>query len=104
MNVNEVLAPELHKPVIVYASFKGNIRVADLAEIRSLSSFTCGLKYLLCVIDVFTKHAWAKSLTNRKTKTVFDTKFFIDIVNESKRKPNELWVDQGVEFYNVLFQ
>ena len=62
-NVKDVLAQELHKPVIkkfkrrnVYARFNDNIWAADLAEVRSLSSFNCGYKYLLCVIDVFTKY------------------------------------------------
>ena len=27
-----------------------------------------------------------------------------EIVNESNRKPNKLWVDQGREFYNKLMQ
>ena len=50
-------------------------------------------KYLLCVIDVFTKYAWVKRLKNKKGKTVLDA--FIEIVNESNCKPNKLWVDQG---------
>ena len=33
-----------------------NIWSADLAEMGWLSSFSCGVKYLLCVIDVFTKY------------------------------------------------
>ena len=63
-NLNEVLPQELHKPVItkckrrkLYVRFKGNIWVADLAEMGSLSSKNRGVKYLLCVIDVFTKYA-----------------------------------------------
>ena len=28
----------------------------------------------------------------------------IEIVNEYNRKPNNLWVDQGREFYNKLIQ
>ena len=39
--------------------FKDNIWAADLAEMGSLgSSFNCGVKYLLCLIDVFTKYAY----------------------------------------------
>ena len=30
--------------------------------------------------------------------------FFIEIVNESNHKPNELWVDQGKEFCNRFIQ
>ena len=48
----------------------------------SLSSFNCGVKYLLCVIDVFT---WIKRLKSKKTKTVLNA--FIEIVNRSNHKP-----------------
>ena len=36
----------------------------------SLCSFNRGDKYLLCVIDVFNKYAWAKPLKDKKAKTV----------------------------------
>ena len=59
-------------------------------------------RYLLCIIDVFTKYAWVKPLKVKKVKTVL--KVFIEIANESNRKPNKLWFDQGREFYNKLMQ
>ena len=37
-----------------------------------------------------------KRLKDKKGKTVLNV--FTEIVNESNRKPNELWVDQGREF------
>ena len=58
--------------------------------------------YLLCFIDVFNKYAWVKPLKDKKGKTVLNA--FMEIVNESNRKPNKLWVDQGREFYNKLMQ
>ena len=67
-----------------------------------LSSKNRGVKYLLCVIDVFTKHPWVKPLADKITKTVFDC--FIGLANDSKHKPNKLWVDQGGEFYNNQMQ
>ena len=66
---------------------------ADLAEIGSLPSKNWGVKYLLCVIDVFTKYARIKPLKNKKGKTVLND--FIEIGNISKRKPNKLLADQG---------
>ena len=42
--------------------FKDNIWTADLAEMGSKSSQNRNVKYLLCVIYVFTKYAWVKSL------------------------------------------
>ena len=66
ISMNEQLNEELHKPIInifkrkVYTKFKDNIWVADLAEMGSGSSKNKNIKYLLCVIDVFTKYAWVK--------------------------------------------
>ena len=74
----------------VYARFKDSILPADLVEMGSLCSFNRGVKYL---IDVFIKHAWVKTLKDKKAKTVLYG--FIEIVNECKPKPNKLWVDQG---------
>ena len=106
----EQLAEELHKPVNkkfkirkVYVRFKGNIWAAYIAEMKSLSSKNKNVKYLLCVIDVFTKYAWVKPLKGKKGKTVVNT-FMSLIVNESNGKPNKLWVDQGRELYNKLMQ
>ena len=54
------------------------------------------IKYLLFAIDVFTKYAWVEPIKDKKGKTVLNA--FIEIVNESNRKPNKLWIDQGGEF------
>ena len=69
---------------------------------KSLSSRNKNVKYLLFVIDVFTKYAWVKPSKDKKGKAVLNA--FIKIVNESNRKPNKLWVDQGREFCNKLMQ
>ena len=109
ISVNEQLAEELHKPVIkkikrrkVYARFKDNIWAADLAEMGSLSSKNKNVKYFLFVIDVFIKYAWVKPLKDKEGNTALNA--FIEIANESNRKPNKLRADQGKEFYNTLIQ
>ena len=60
---------------------------------ESLFSKNKRVKSLSCVIDVFTKYAWVKLLKDKKGKTVLNA--FIEIVNESNHKPNELWVNLG---------
>ena len=72
MSVNKQLAEDVYKPAVktfkrrkIYARFKGNIWAADLAEIGSLSFKNKIVKYLLCVIDAFTKYAWVKPLKNK---------------------------------------
>ena len=77
----------------MYSSFKYDIWAADLAKIGSLSSKNWGVKYLLSMIDVFTKYACVEPGRHKKAKAVLHD--FIEIVNESKRKPNKLWIDQG---------
>ena len=68
---------------------------------ESLPSKNKNVKYLLCVIDGFTKYAWVKMLKDKKGKTV---NAFIEIVNESNRKPLKLYVDQGRDLYEKLMQ
>ena len=60
------------------------------------------MKHLLCVIDVFTKYAWFKPLKDKEYKTVLNA--FIEIANESNRKPKKIWVDQERQFYNKVIQ
>ena len=69
---------------------------------KSLSFKNKNVKYLLCLIDIFTKYAWVKPLKDKKGKTVPNA--LIEIVKESNCKPNKLWVDQGRECHNKLLQ
>ena len=55
---------------------------------ESLSSKNKNVKYILCVIDMFTKYAWVKPLKDKNSKTVLNA--FMKIVNESDHKPNKL--------------
>ena len=64
--------------------------------------FNCGGKYLLCLIDLFTTYSWVKPLADKKSKTVPDG--FIEIVNQSKLKPNKLYIVLGREFYSNFMQ
>ena len=104
-----ILANELHKPVIkkfnkrkVYSQFKDNIWGVDLADMQSLSRKNKGIKYLLCAIDLFSKYAFIIPLKDKKGISIADA--FNKIIKQSNRKPNEIWVDQGGEFYNKVFK
>ena len=73
VKLNEQLAKELHKPIIrnfrkrtVYSGFKGNIWSADLADVQLISKFNKGFKFLLCVIDIFSKYACVVPLRDKK--------------------------------------
>ena len=59
--------------------FKDNMWTADITEMEISSSKNGGVKYLLYVVDVFTKYAWVKILKNKNAKTALNG--FIGIVN-----------------------
>ena len=106
---NEQLADELHKPIIrkfkkrkVYSTFKDNIWGADLADMQLLSKYNKGIRFLLCVIDIFSKYAWVVPLKDKKGISI--VKAFQIILKQSNRKPNKIWVDKGSEFYNAYFK
>ena len=67
-----------------------------------ISKFNKGIKYLLCVIEIFNKYSWVIPLKNKKGDSFVEG--FQSILNKSKRKPNEIWVDHGSEFYNNKFK
>ena len=76
---------------------------ADLADMKSLAKWNDGVTYILTVIDVFSKHAWAYPVKNKGTQQVLNA--FENILLESQpRKPIRLQTDQGKEFVNKVFQ
>ena len=61
-----------------------------------------GYRYVLVVIDNFSKYGWTTPLKNKNSLTIKDS-FENNLIN-SKRKPNLLETDRGKEFYNNIFQ
>ena len=106
---SSILVDELHKPVIkkinkrkVYSQFKDNIWGVDLADMQSLSRKKKGIKYLLCAIDLYNKYPFVIPLKDKKGVSIVNA--FDKIIKQSRRKPNEIWEDQGSEFYNNVFK
>ena len=102
---NEELAEELYKPIIikfkkreVYSALKDNIWAADLAVMQLINKFNKGFKFLLSVIDIYSKYAWVVTLKDKKGASIVNA--FQSILKKSNRKPNKVWVDKGGEFYN----
>ena len=97
------LADELHKPVRrrfekrhVFAKQIDDIWAAGLVDMSSFSRSNEGYKFLLPVIDVYSKYGWIVPLKNKSGKEVASAlaKLFKIAV------PSRLWTDKGTEFYN----
>ena len=109
MPENKQLANELHKPIIrklekrrVHSTFKDNIWGVDLADMQLLSKCNKGIRFLSCVIDIFSKYAWVVPLKDKKG--ISTVKAFQSILKQSNRKPNIIRVDKESEFYNAYFK
>ena len=59
-------------------------------------------RYVLVVIDNFSKYGWTVPLKNKYAQTIKDS--FENILISSKRKPNLIESDRGKEFYNNIVQ
>ena len=72
---SQQLAEELHKPITrkftkrtVISNSIDEIWAADLVEMQKFNKWNKGIKYLVMVIDVFSKYGWIEGLNNKKLK------------------------------------
>lgn len=107
--IKEDIVNEIHKPsrktfrrrrVII----KGinDLIVADLVEMIPYAKLNKRYKYILVVINAFTKYVWCEPLKNKTGKEV--TQAMKKILSEMKIKPKNLQTDLGKEFYNSTFK
>ena len=67
-----------------------------------ISKFNKGFRFLLCVIYIFSRYARVVPLKDEKGASIVNA--FQKVLDKSKRKPNNIWVDKGSEFYNSSFK
>ena len=67
-----------------------------------ISRFNKGIRFLLGVIDIFSKYAWVVFLKDEKGITIVNV--FQNILDNSTRKPSKIWVDKDSEFYKSFFK
>ena len=73
-----------------------------MADIQLIKKFNKRLRFLLCVIDIFSKYPWVVPLKDKKGVIIVNA--FQKILDDSYRKPNKIWVDKKSEFYNRSFK
>ena len=109
MPQNKQLAKELDKQIIrkfkkrkVHSAFKDYVSGIDLADTQLISKFNKGFRFLLCVIDIFSKYAWVVPLKDKKG--VYIVNAFQKILKQSPRKSKKVWTSKGSELYNNSFK
>lgn len=56
---------------------------ADLADVQNLSEHNNDIKFLLVIVDVFSRFLWVRPLKDRKAKLVIDA--FKDVLTGPRR-------------------
>ena len=109
VNPNEILSKELHKPKRinferrrVISNHIDHIWGIDLITMIKYSKQNNNYKYILTVIDFFSKHSWCYPLKNKNYNEIINS--FKDIFKKSKRKPKMIQSDEGTEFTNKQVQ
>ena len=74
---------------------------ADLADMSSTSKFNDKYRFLLCIIDIFSKYAWVVPIKDKTGKTLVHA---LKSLLKSGRKPKRLQTDKGTECKNKDFQ
>ena len=70
---------------------------SDIVEMQKFSRWNAGYRYLLMVLDVFSKYGWIVPLKDKKGETVAKA---LKTIFKEGRKPQYLWTDKGKEYYN----
>ena len=98
------LGDELHKPIRnnfrkrrVIVNHIDEIWCSDLVEMQHFSKWNKGFRYLLMVLDIFSKYGWIRAMKDKKGNTVAEG---LKSIFKDGRTPEYLWTDKGKEYYN----
>ncbi|ULU12860.1 hypothetical protein L3Y34_015828 [Caenorhabditis briggsae] len=75
---------------------------SDLVEMIPYEQENEGYRYLLTIIDCFSKFAWVVPLKSKSGKETADA--LSSVFTKSKRKPKKMQTDNGKEYYNTSMQ
>ena len=76
------------------------ISAADLIDIQAFSKDNNGIKYLLTVIDIFSKLVWIVPL--KRQNWARSCKCFLKILKE--RKASKMWIDEAASFITKMYE
>ena len=99
----------LHKPIRTHfkrrktlARNLDNIWQIDLCDMKQIAKYNSNNHFLLTIIDVLSRYAWALPLKNKKGVTIVNA--FKQLFKKTKRKPLKIQSDLGTEFHNHHFK
>ena len=108
-NDQAILAAELHKPARRKFQTRRVITLdiddlwqADLADMQNLATKNKNYKYILTIIDTFSKVAYAMPLKKKTALEVAEA--FENVFKRHGNAPKNIQTDLGLEFFNSTFK
>ena len=74
----------------------------DLSDVSSIKTYNKNYRFLLFVVDVFSKYGWVRPLPDKTGPTL--AKVMEEVITTSNRKPLHIMSDKGGEFVNAAFK
>lgn len=109
VSIKDDVVNELHKPARkhfkrrrVIVKGLNDLFQADLVEMIPYAKINRGYKYILVVINVFSKFVWCKPVKNKRGQEI--TAAMKEILTKIKSVPRNMQTDMGKEFYNKDFK
>jgi hypothetical protein len=97
-------AKEIHRPVkrkfdrrSILAVSPNDIWSMDLLDVANIKDDNDGVTFLLIIIDVYSRYAYAFPLKSKTPRAI------LTVMRTLKELPNNIWTDEGSEFYNKEF-
>ena len=75
----------------MYSSYQDKIKGGGLEDMQLINKYNKGVKFWLCVIDIYSDFAWVFLIMDRKDITI--TNAFQKVLQESGRKSNKIWTE-----------
>jgi hypothetical protein len=108
-SVQRDVVSELHKPArinfkrrrVIIKGINETLQ-ADLVEMIPYAKENKQFKYILVVIDCFSKYVWTVPVKSKNAKDV--TEAMKNVLLQLKYLPKNMQTDQGLEFYNSSFK
>lgn len=73
----------------------------DLADMQNISSFNYKKRYILAIIDNFSRYAWCVPIKDKTSESVVNA--FETVFKKTKRRPLNILSDRGREFVSNKF-
>lgn len=109
MNIKQQIVEELHRPARknftrrrVILKGLNDLYQADLVEMIPYSKVNKGYRYILVIINAFSKFVWAYPIKRKSGEEVSEA--MKKLFSNKKNIPKNLQTDMGKEFYNKSFQ